>query len=735
VDRQAWANTGALPLLAAGAEETYIAATGGNEQARTFLHIDLGGTGAEPIDQSAVLRLVESPDSILTDQAGISACLLTAPIVGSGQISPADAPAADCSARVDGTRDGSGHWSFELGVFLQSWSSGTNNGLALLPDLAVGTDSFRAGFDMSKTVVISAGAAVSRPPSPVATPDATPGTPAETPGSVASVGQVGSPPQHGTAEEPPRAATPVVAPEPSAPQPLPPVARGAVASAATPSSAAILALVLIIVLAAAGLKGWVAQHKALAPARVLSSDDRAADVTQAMQFFLRACLLLGLLSLPMFASDPTTFKLGLVLITVVAAIGLHILVNWSGEFSLAHAGFIGLPALVAARLSADVGFSPIYALPVAIVIGATLGGVVALPAMRARGLQVALVTLAAGVAIDRFFFTKSWLVGSTGVASVPTPTLGPLTLDSSRSLYPVLAIVVALSALAAAMLYRSKLARSFLWMKENAPAASAFGVPVRRYRIAAFAVAGAYAGLAGGLSVMWIQRVSPTSFPLAESINYLLFAVLAGPGFIWGVVLAAGFFEAGRLFIKSAGWIFVYGGPLGLVINVVRYPQGINGMIRSFSNRMRGVVAMIGRPESPSVLSSSSNALATPRAASNILRFGGEFLPIIGAACLAAGFTCIGLAWYHAGNTDQLWIQNQELISGGVGGLALVLTGLGLLIRDRLRKNNDVLIQELRRALGELRSNSATGSFHEDGVPVVAPRAPRRAGTSTKAGI
>jgi hypothetical protein len=347
-----------------------------------------------------------------------------------------------------------------------------------------------------------------------------------------------------------------------------------------------------------------------------------------------------------------------------------------------------------------------------------------------------LVTLAAGVAIDRFFFTKSWLVGSSGVASVPTPTLGPLTLDSSRSLYPVLAAAVGLSVLVAAMLYRSKLARSFLWMKENPQAASAFGVPVRRYRIVAFAIAGAYAGLAGGLSAMWIQRISPTSFPLAESINYLLFAVLAGPGFIWGVVLAAGLFDAGRLFITTAGWIFVYGGPLGLVVNVVRYPQGINGMIRSFSRRMRGAVAMNARQGDVTSLSPPADDRAVPRLGHGLLAYARDLMPVIGAACIAAGFTCIALAWYHAGNTDQLWIQNQELISGGVGGLALVLTGLGLLIRDRLRRNNEVLVYEIARALAELSSGADPDRVsQEPDLPAIVRRSASRRGSSAKAEV
>src|SRR5207248_22875 len=130
--------------------------------------------------------------------------------------------------------------------------------------------------------------------------------------------------------------------------------------------------------------------------------------------------------LPAMLAEATVYKLGLVLIVVVGAVGLHLLVNWAGELSLAHAALVGLPAFVAAKLSADHNVSPVLLLPVAAAVGLIAGAVVGLPAIRARGIQVALVTLAAGVAIDRFFFTKTWLVGDGGGAHVSVPRLGPL---------------------------------------------------------------------------------------------------------------------------------------------------------------------------------------------------------------------------------------------------------------------------------------------------------------------
>jgi ABC-type branched-subunit amino acid transport system permease subunit len=112
------------------------------------------------------------------------------------------------------------------------------------------------------------------------------------------------------------------------------------------------------------------------------------------------------LGVPLLLSEADVYKLGLVVIVFVAATGLHLLVNWAGELSLAHAALVGASAFLVATLSADHGVSTVWLLPIGILGGALLGTIIGLPALRARGLQVALVTLVAGVAIERWLFTK-----------------------------------------------------------------------------------------------------------------------------------------------------------------------------------------------------------------------------------------------------------------------------------------------------------------------------------------
>ena len=400
------------------------------------------------------------------------------------------------------------------------------------------------------------------------------------------------------------------------------------------------------------------------------------------------------LLLPMALAEATVYKVGLVLIVLVAATGLHLLVNWAGELSLAHATIVGLPAFAVAKLSADHGFSPVLLLPLAIIIGLVAGGLVGLPALRARGLQVALVTLAAGVALDRFFFTKSWLIGGAGGASVAPPTLGPLQLSTARSLYPVLLAATIFAVAAAWAIDRSKLGRGLRWVKAHPDGAASFGVPVARYRALAYALAGAFAGLAGGLTTLWVQRVTPEAFPISRSFTLLIIVALAGNGFVGGVAAAAAAVEGGRLFLASGDAFITYAAPIGLIITLVQHPSGLNGLGRALAERQRTMLD-----------------LRTIR-------------PVLaaGVAGVAAGFGAITLAWYHAGNTSQLWVQNQELLSGGIGGLALVVVGVGLVVSDRMMALREADGERWERIAAALESTAAAAAVGATPKPARARR-------------
>jgi branched-chain amino acid transport system permease protein len=600
--RHGYQHTTGVPTFVAEADRAYVAATVGVETARAFV----AAPAAFTISAASV-----------TGEPVLGACPLTSPLTGDGERSSDTAPASDCSSvtPVEATEDG---WV----VSLTPWPQ---HGVALVP-LLEPTTSFELAIDTTETALVPVAATPSTTvttTSPVTTPTiaATPAPALDL--TAPTVPTVVAPSTGSRGMQ--RAVGPLHAPR--------------FLSATSPPAFVVLPLVGAV---AAGLL-------------LLRRRGVRAPIPPAAHPPIVGAI--ALVAVPMLVlSEANVYKLGLVLIVLVAAIGLHVLVTWAGELSLAQAPIVGLPAFAVAKLSADHGLSPVYLLPLAVAVGVATGALVGLPALRARGLQVALVTLAAGVAIDRFFFTREWVIGPPGGAAVASPTIGPIELSTARSLWPVLAVVVLGAVAGAWVIDRSKIGRGLRWVKAHPDGAAAFGIPASRYRALAYGIAGAFAGLAGGLTAMWVQRMTPQAFPLGLSFTYLIIVALAGRGFVGGVAAAAVAVEGGRLFLAGGGALVAYAAPLGLILTLTRHQSGLNGLGRRAAELIKERT-MQHRIRIPS---------------------------IVGGALVAVGFAAIALAWYHAGNTDQVWVQNQELISGGIGGLALVVLGSALLVVDWL---------------------------------------------------
>jgi len=286
-------------------------------------------------------------------------------------------------------------------------------------------------------------------------------------------------------------------------------------------------------------------------------------------------------------SEVTVLRLGNVLVIATAAFGLHVLVNWAGELSLAQAAFVGLPGLLVAKLSFDHQLDPVVLIPLGLAVGALVGGAVGLPALRAKGIYVVIVTIAAELGIESFFYTKSWLVGAGGLEQVATPKLGPWVFRTNRSLFPVLAVVFVAVVVVMRAVYHSKVGRGLVWVRENPDAAAAAGVPVASYRTIAYVLAGALAGLSGALAATWVGRISPGSYGLQQSLSYLIIVVIGGPGFLGGTIVAAFLLTGSNLVIPQGIKILDYIGPLGLVYTLTSAKGGFNRAGREIAAKWR----------------------------------------------------------------------------------------------------------------------------------------------------
>jgi branched-chain amino acid transport system permease protein len=278
------------------------------------------------------------------------------------------------------------------------------------------------------------------------------------------------------------------------------------------------------------------------------------------------------------------------MIAAVFALSFVVLTGFGGQTSLAQLAFAGVAGFGLSKLSTTWNLPfPVAPLLAATVAG-VLGMVVALPALRIRGTELAVITFAAGVTISELVFKNPDLIGSasTGGAPVPNPRVGPWDLglvagnSSSRSVFALLVLsVVMASCWLVVRLRSSPTGRRILAVRSSERAATACGVNVAAHKIAVFGLAAFLAGVGGCLTAYRFGNVSDASFSTIASLTALTMAYLGGittvSGALTAGVLAASgvaFHGLSRLSDSTGRWDVVIGGVLLLVV-VIRWPDGI----------------------------------------------------------------------------------------------------------------------------------------------------------------
>src|SRR5213593_138404 len=212
-----------------------------------------------------------------------------------------------------------------------------------------------------------------------------------------------------------------------------------------------------------------------------------------------AALIIMVLLLPRLASP---FILDLVAQTALAAVGalaLNVLTGLAGQISLGHAGFIAAGAFTTGLLVENGLRSPLIALPAAAVVGAALGIVVGIPALRLKGLYLALGTLALHhvVLYACAEFQNHW-GANTGV-SIPPPRFGAWVLKGTTAWYYALTVVAALVLILSVNLQRSRAGRAWMAIRDREIAAESVGIDVARYKVLAFVLSSTITSMAGAL--------------------------------------------------------------------------------------------------------------------------------------------------------------------------------------------------------------------------------------------
>ena len=268
-------------------------------------------------------------------------------------------------------------------------------------------------------------------------------------------------------------------------------------------------------------------------------DERIFDTS--MPIVGLVVLLVILAFVPRFSGTYWLDVLNRIGIAIIGALGLNILVGYTGQISIGQAAFLAIGGYSTAILEVKVGLPFYLAIPVAAAMTSVIGLIFGIPSLRLRGLYLAIATLSA------YFITTyvivHWERMTNGVLgfNVPAATLFGVPLDSDARIFYVIWALVVPATLFAKNLFRTRVGRAFIAIRDRDVAASVMGVSLFKYKLMAFVISSFYAGVAGGLMAHHSRILFPDAFTLLVSIDYLAMVIIGGMGSILGSIFGAVF--------------------------------------------------------------------------------------------------------------------------------------------------------------------------------------------------
>ena len=298
--------------------------------------------------------------------------------------------------------------------------------------------------------------------------------------------------------------------------------------------------------------------------------------------------------------------LNLIFIAIVGALGLNILVGYTGQISIGHAAFMSVGAYTAANLAVRLGLPFWITLPAGGMMAAVIGVIVGMPSLRIKGLYLAIATLAGQLIIE---WTINHVPAISGGAQasiqVERPSLFGVSFNTQGHLYFFLLLFAVLAIVATLNLVRSRIGRAFVAVRDQDIAAEIIGIDIYRYKLMAFAISSFYAGVCGVLYTYYFGIANYEQFQLIVSIDYLAMIIIGGLGSVLGSILGAVFVTllpiVIRILMENIGSLFFTGAEMANVISGLRLgvfggliifflivePEGLNRLWRNIRSYFR----------------------------------------------------------------------------------------------------------------------------------------------------
>jgi branched-chain amino acid transport system permease protein len=251
--------------------------------------------------------------------------------------------------------------------------------------------------------------------------------------------------------------------------------------------------------------------------------------------FLVGLMLLGSL-FGVGANEYHYFIMNLIVINLIAAMGLQLLVGFTGLLSLGHAAFMGVGAYTSALMITGFGCPFILSILFAGLVAAFFGVVVGVPSLRIKGFYLMVATLAFQFVIE--YTIIHWDSATRGIRGIelPTPHAFGIPLEKHQAYFLFLFVLAVFLMWGAKNLMRSKLGRAFIAIRDNDVSAEVIGIPIFPYKLLAFSISAFYAGVAGALFAALLRTAIPGDYTFMHSVIFLAMVLVGGLGRLVGTV-------------------------------------------------------------------------------------------------------------------------------------------------------------------------------------------------------
>ncbi|MBE6072488.1 MAG: branched-chain amino acid ABC transporter permease [Clostridium butyricum] len=258
--------------------------------------------------------------------------------------------------------------------------------------------------------------------------------------------------------------------------------------------------------------------------------------------------------------------INLALINIMLAVSLNLIVGFTGQLCLGHAGFMSIGAYLSAVLTQKADMPFFVSIIIAAIVACIIAALIGYPTLKLTGDYFAITTLAFCEIIRIVIMNIDLVGGARGFTGIPKKTNFTIAF-----IFAVVTIVIIYN------IIHSSQGRAMLSVRENEIAAESMGINAFKYKMMAFVIGAFFAGLAGGLYSHYMGYIQPTSFDFNKSIDYLTFVVFGGMGSLSGSIIATIILTFLPELLRSFQEFRMILYPLALIILMIFRPQGLFG--------------------------------------------------------------------------------------------------------------------------------------------------------------